>query len=118
MADVIGPNSYLPGQFIKTPPGTKCDEHEDRLAVKRRVGETDSMGSEVSDHCQECVDRIMANTTEVQYDVCEHCHTTEPSPDVLPVRDPDEGYSGRVYRLCKHHRAILRQVHDDEDCRY
>ena len=30
MADVIGPNSYLPGQELKVPEGVMCDEHEDR----------------------------------------------------------------------------------------
>lgn len=42
MADVIGPNSYLPGQKIKVPAGAMCDEHPDRPAVCRIVGETDS----------------------------------------------------------------------------
>lgn len=32
MADVIGPNSYLPGQIIPTKGGVCCDNHPDRLA--------------------------------------------------------------------------------------
>jgi hypothetical protein len=44
MADVIGPNSYLPGQELKVPEGMMCDEHSDRPATHRIVGETDSMG--------------------------------------------------------------------------
>ena len=43
MADVMGPNSYLPGNKIAVPPGATCDteEHGNIPASHRIVGECD-----------------------------------------------------------------------------
>ncbi len=49
MAHVGGPTRHLPGDTIPFPSGTKCDNHPDRLATKRLVGETDSFGYEAAD---------------------------------------------------------------------
>lgn len=54
MGDVTGPISSLPGSSHTPPNGAMCDEHPDRPAVLRVQGETDSMGSEMYDLCEEC----------------------------------------------------------------
>ncbi len=109
MADVIGPNRYLPGQSL-TATGMMCDEHPDRVAVKRVVGECDSMGSELYDLCQECVDQEKARAEEAaknpEPNWCDHCKAFIPEP-VAPTRDPEEGSCGPVYYLCASHRKSL-----------
>ena len=60
MADVTGPISSLPGKRHELPKGAKCDEHPERDAVARVQGETDSMGCEMLDLCQECLDDLRA----------------------------------------------------------
>lgn len=109
MADVIGPNSYLPGQKIKVPQGAMCDEHPDRPAVSRIVGETDSFGSELIDACQECMDQIDNHKKDAIY-TCDWCGTLG---ELLPTRDPDEGLTGPVYHVC--HACRVKQSEDSVD---
>lgn len=96
MADVIGPNSYLPGQKIKVPHGAMCDEHPDRPAVCRVVGETDSFGSELMDMCQQCMDEH-DNAPRSSDAKCDRCGAVG---ELLPTRDPDEGLTGPIYYYC------------------
>lgn len=53
-----GPVMTLPGARLPFPPGTTCDTegHEDRPAVARIQGETDSFGCEAADLCTECAE--------------------------------------------------------------
>jgi len=99
MADVIGPNSYLPGQLMRRdiPEGTVCDTHPDRLAVAEIVGETDSMGSETYYCCKECVDE--ARNAPPTVATCDWCKT--PNVVVKDHRDWEEGSCGRVYHVCQ-----------------
>ncbi len=114
MADVIGPNSYLPGQLLKVPEGMMCDEHEDRPAIHRIVGETDSFGSELIDWCQECYDKYLAAKENSEYQLagtCDHCHCT--GTRLTKTRDPDEGTCGRIYDLCDGCLKNLRDYHNE-----
>ena len=100
MADIIGPNSYLPGQVLKVPKGMMCDNHPEKPAVLRVVGETDSFGSELCDLCEECK-QAHYKYIEEQKDLekfCEICHGMK--KDVKPRRDPEEGSCGRLYDMC------------------
>lgn len=113
MADVTGPISTLPGASHALPPGTMCDTHPDRPAVARIQGETDSMGSEMNDCCQECVDEIRNAPAAVG--TCDWCKT--PKVELVPKRDYDEGMNGPVYRVCNPcaKRYDDRQVEDMMD---
>lgn len=113
MADVIGPNSYLPGQELKVPKGMMCDEHADRPATHRIVGETDSMGSELIDWCEECYNDYLKSKEIIGYvsHSCDHCHSV--GLRTTPTRDPDEGSCGPVYNLCDNCLQRLRDYHRD-----
>lgn len=102
MGDVTGPTNKLPGHSHIIPNGTKCDLHDDRLAVKRIQGETDSFGSELEDMCQECFDEcvlIMAEYGEEEgtYDWCKKAYKNK---ELRPTRDITESSSGPVYYAC------------------
>lgn len=99
MADVIGPNTYLPGARLVVPLHQTCDNHPDRMAVARIVGETDSFGSEVGDYCNECDNAIRVqlagNTNPGRCDWCRN-HVEKRRKK----RDIDEGLRGPVYDVC------------------
>ena len=110
MADVIGPNSYLPGKHLKVPDGMMCDEHQDRPAVYRIVGESDSFGSELLDMCQECYDKMCGEADQFLQEYCEFCK--QKKDDLRHYRDPEEGSCGPVYMVCfdcrvKHNKAFV-----------
>jgi len=99
MGDVTGPVSTLPGAAHDFPDGTKCDMHQDRQAVARIQGETDSFGSELWDMCQECLDEHHEEMRTADHSgVCDWCHTHQPR--LRPRRDYEEGMHGRVYEVC------------------
>lgn len=99
MADVIGRNSYKPGQLLQVPAGMNCDEHEDRPAKYRIVGETDSFGSELIDWCEECYQEYkQQKSQEPEEKYCEYCKTEK--KHVEKRRDPSEGSCGPVYDMC------------------
>ena len=122
-----GPVSTLPGHYLNVPEGTMCDNHPDRIAIRRVQGETDSFGCEAEDMCQECFDAEIAS----RYEPCPACHGNRGEfPDlytcpvcmnegkirrrnmgncdwckstnveVRPHRDFEEGRAGRVYDVC------------------
>ena len=109
MADVIGPNNYLPGQLLPVPNGMMCDDHEERKATHRIVGETDSMGSELIDMCDECYNTYQefkkSPENYLNDSTCEICNSS--NIRVTPTRDPEEGLCGRVYDACDGCRANL-----------
>ena len=112
MADVIGPNSYLPGQELKVPESIMCDEHSDRPATHRIVGETDSFGSELIDWCDECFNNYKAAKENPEYNLsCDHCYAVDCK--TTATRDPDEGSCGPVYHLCDSCLQRLRDYHSD-----
>lgn len=118
MAHVTGPITTLPGYRHPFPEGTVCDGHADRPAVARIQGETDSMGSELNDLCQECLEgyeREQAATREAEkagmvLNWCDHCRAML-YERVWPTRDPDEGQAGPVYDLSDEHRRRLFAYH-------
>ena len=102
--------STMPGSVHELPEGTKCDSHEDRLAVKRIQGETDSFGCEYVMLCQECLDAYHKFREEERNTprYCDWCK--QQKLHVSPHRDVDEGMAGPVYnvcRECKHAEAEL-----------
>ena len=119
MADVTGPISSLPGSAYNTPAGTMCDQHQDRPAVVRIQGETDSFGAEMHDCCQECADAIRAalNSPEARTGQCDWCKTQ--ATDLRPRHDFEEGMYGRVYDVCgacvRKEAAYLAAELDDDD---
>jgi hypothetical protein len=98
MADVTGPISSMPGSGHHLPEGTMCDMHPDRLAVARIQGETDSMGSEMNDMCQECVTNFHDHKKKARIGKCDWCKSNV--TDLRPTRDYDEGMVGPVYDVC------------------
>lgn len=100
MAHVTGPVSTLPGSLHKVPAGTCCDEHEDREAMYRVQGETDSMGAEYVDLCSECYDPLKSadNKLAAATGRCDWCGLEKDT--LRPRRDMDEGMCGPVYRVC------------------
>lgn len=115
MADISnGPVSTLPGHFSSVPAGTKCDEHQDRDAVRRVQGETDSFGCEYSDMCQECHDEYVRESNLADYSgKCNWCGKHVEL--LVPHRDIEEGSFGRVYEVCKPCINAERQRWEEED---
>jgi hypothetical protein len=115
MAEVTGPISTMPGHSHDMPDGTVCDLHPDKLAVVRIQGETDSMGSELNDMCQECFDkyRTALKSPEAQalkIGICDWCKCN--ATDLRDARDYEEGMSGRLYRVCG---SCIRKVNDEAE---
>ncbi len=99
MADVTGPISSLPGSGHAVPDGTVCDDHADRPATHRVQGETDSMGCEMIDMCDECFTKYREEVrTEDTSGICDWCGRH--AEKRRPRRDYEEGMSGRVYDVC------------------
>lgn len=101
MAHVSGPVSSMPGSTHAVVRGsTRCDDHPNRLAVKRIQGETDSFGAEYHDLCQECVDKMRRAEAQRREELgtCDWCGTS--GVRVLNRRDMDEGMSGPIYKVC------------------
>lgn len=115
MADVIhGPVRTLPGALHPVPAGAMCDDHPDRPATARIQGETDSMGCELHDACDECRVRLLPVARDRYYPgQCELCGTFKDS--LAKWRDPEEGTSGRVYDACKECRDDRTRPLADED---
>lgn len=95
----------LPGHIWPAEPTDVCAKHSNRRAVKRIQTETDSMGFETVEVCQECLDAHKAserkqrtNPDPAQFMTCESCGTRDKT--VRGTRDPEEGFSGPVYQWC------------------
>jgi len=97
MADVTGPIHTLPGAGHAVPDGMMCDDHPDRPATHRVQGETDSMGCEMYDMCDECFTEFKAHGVYTPEE-CDWCK--EKSTDIRPTRDHEEGMCGPVYYVC------------------
>lgn len=117
MANVTGPTSALPGSVHTPPMGQICDDHPNRLAVKRVTGEVDSFGSEQSDMCQTCYDSYNAALkTQDTSGTCDWCKGLAPA--LFPKRDWEEGSAGRVYNVCqpciqRQKEALNAELSDD-----
>ena len=98
MVDVTGPISTLPGAYHSVPDGMMCDDHSEVPAVRRVQGETDSMGSEMRDMCQPCLDQYRIDCKEPTGGQCDYCKTDV--DDLKIIRDPEEGSAGPVYYVC------------------
>jgi hypothetical protein len=110
MGDYTGPISTLPGASHALPTGAMCDVHANRPAVRRIQGETDSMGCELVDMCQECLDAFRAyrESDESRTGACDWCKSA--ATDLRDARDYDEGLGGPVYRVCG---ACVRRQRDE-----
>lgn len=118
MAAVTGPIRSLPGTIFSAKANTTCDDHDDRPAVKRIQGDTDSFGSEMLDVCQECYDayiKVRDDETNKVAMNCERCG--KESFDCKPTRDPGESATGPVYYWCSScvSGAIKSFLDDDLD---
>lgn len=118
MADVTGPISTLPGAVHNVPTGMVCDDHSDRPAYRRVQGETDSMGSEMHDMCEECFTKYQADIAEADTSgCCEWCKTHKPK--LRDRRDFEEGSCGPVYQVCDdcikaEYARLARDIADDD----
>lgn len=98
MANVTGPTRNLPGSSRPSPQDTACDDCG-VPAVVRLTGEVDSYGSEESDHCQACYDKVRKAIAETDTSGC--CQWCKKHADHLFAhRDFDEGSTGPVYSVC------------------
>jgi hypothetical protein len=121
VADITGPIHTLPGAGHAVPEGTMCDDHPDRPATHRVQGETDSMGSELYDMCDDCFKEYKAHGVYTPDD-CDWCKKT--ATDIRPTRDYEEGMCGPVYYVCgacrkrRDERAEqeMRDSGYDDDC--
>lgn len=93
-----GPVSTMPNSSCGTDADDMCDDHEDRKAVRRVQGETDSFGCEYMYMCQECLDKYKAGLQDARSGFCDWCKNDV--NDLSPRRDFDEGRHGRVYSVC------------------
>ncbi len=118
MSAVTGPISTLPGAIFRAPEGARCDDHPERPAAGRLQGETDSMGSEMHDLCQQCLDEARAAAPRYTTGCCDWCSVK--CVDLRNHRDWDEGSSGRVYRVCgaclaKESEELQAELDDRDD---
>ena len=99
MADVIGPNSYVPGQ-VRTYNGPEFCDDCDKPATFMMIGETDSFGSEVMHLCAEHMAERQKVVHEYQQQptTCDFCGKS--TTDCEPYRDPEES-RGPVYTVCE-----------------
>lgn len=101
-----GPVSSMPGSSHFLPEGSMCDQHDDRPAVRRAQGETDSFGCEYVLQCAECMEASRAYVPDPGF--CSQCKTLQ----VLGAwRDPDEGRAGPVYHYCRECRIKLNTAY-------
>lgn len=107
-----GPVRTLPGSFHKFPVGTTCDHHPDRVAYRRVQTETDSMGCEYADLCEECLSKALVNMRQFFTGQCERCQNFKDS--LRKWRDPEEGSAGRVYNACQECVDDARRYARDE----
>lgn len=112
MADVGGPTSRLPGAHLTVPPGATCDDHNDRPAVKRIQGETDSFGYEAYDMCQECYDKYVQEANKPRLGHCDRCSSA--GVEVHHTRDPEEGSCGPVYQMCSPCKSKMFKAFNDD----
>lgn len=108
MSDVTGPVSSLPGSTRPSPKGMMCDQGDDRPAVIRVQGETDSFGSEMHDLCEQCYDTLKRIMKRDRAGRCDWCKCD--SSRLTNTRDYDEGMYGPVYRVCD---ECLRNQNED-----
>jgi len=92
-----GPVSTMRGHTSMAPVGMMCCSHEDRPAIKRVQGETDSFGAEYFGACQECLDEL-AKDDGTYTGTCDWCEAE--SDKLRETRDYEEGMSGPVYDVC------------------
>lgn len=108
----------MPGSVHKLPEKTVCDSHPDRLAVARIQGETDSMGAELNDMCQECLgEHKKYVATEDTSGRCDWCK--QEVGKRVQTRDYEEGLAGRLYHVCitcldKYDEAVQRELKSDQ----
>jgi len=111
VAHVSGPVSTLPGAHVRLPDDAVCDDHDDRRAVARIQGETDSFGAEYFDVCAECLERYRTEKAAMDGGAfigrCDRCGTGD--TPLFAMRDPDEGMAGPVYYRC---RGCRREIND------
>lgn len=112
MAGYSGRVPTLPGSRRPPPAGARCDDHADRLATARVQGETDSMGAEFHDLCDECFARMRSEAAAGLQGVCDWCGLA--ADDLRHRRDFDEGSCGPVYRVCGRCRAAEVEALRDE----
>lgn len=74
-----------------------CDIHGDVPAVRRVQGETDSFGCEYNDFCESCYQEFKNEPVD-RSGTCDWCRET--ATDLRDKRDYEEGFCGRVYRVC------------------
>jgi hypothetical protein len=75
-----------------------CDDHPDRPATHRVQGETDSMGCEMIDMCDDCYSEYKKHADEPIVGCCDWCKA--PNVRVREHRDYEEGTHGPVYDVC------------------
>jgi len=98
MADVTGPIHTPPGAGHAVPDGMMYDDHPDRPATHRVQGETDSMGCEMHDMCDECFKEFKSHGV-YSPEECDWCK--KKATDISPTRDYEEGMCGPVYYVCR-----------------
>lgn len=89
----------LPGHTVKDLDGsTVCFFCQERPAVVRVQGETDSFGAEYNDLCMEC--RSSSAIDDHQSRQNQPCDWCGKPGNLVYRRDVDEGMGGPVYRVC------------------
>lgn len=116
--------AHLPGQVVALKDdawGLNCEEHSDRLAVKRICSEADSFGEEYMNFCQPCWDNYQQGLKEKeedpeQWDTCTECK--KKAPRLISYRDMDEGMHGPVYEHCEECHSKMNARIAEEDAFY
>jgi hypothetical protein len=110
----------LPGRFIRNArSGEECDhcacEGKETPATTVIQGETDSFGHEELALCDACNNKALEEDDNRIFGTCEWCQKEQAT---LLTRDPDEGSSGPVYRICTPCDRRMMKSLADEEMRY
>ena len=92
-------------------PESTCETHPERAATHSIVGECDSFGYETINLCDECYAKTRSEIDNPPERPCDWCKTLD---QCSAMRDPDEGYSGPVYYVCKSCRTKHNQRLQEE----
>ena len=106
MSVVGGTKGYVSGQVIFTSEGKCCDNHPDKPATKRVVGEVDQYGYEASDFCDDCF-AIYEKIKLGKDNVCDWCGCHSDHLRPMTVTDNQDN---TIDKVCD--RCIAKQIHE------
>lgn len=117
MSVVGGTQGYKSGQILFVSEGVCCDNHPDKPATQRVVGEVDQYGYEASDFCEDCF-RIYEQLKATANVVCDWCGCQ--SNHFRPMMTVDNLVKDTIDKVCdicvgKHVHNTVEKMQEEEE---